>query len=465
MKFDFPRKIRSGYLIAFLLLLFSYFLSITSLVQLKEQNEVVDQTQEVIAKLSQVDSYLKDAEIAWGAFEITKEKAFLLPLVVSRRKVDTTCSELAKTLGGQSHEGDPMGTLHRLIDGKYLNIGSNVQNLSQDTLTGKSYSATQQKNRLYNDSITTLSTQLISVQNRQLAARLTKADFYHKIVFAIMVGAGTLSILLILYSLITFNIESRAKSQARMQAQGYHDQLEKQIAELNAANRELIELRSLEKFTSTGRIARVIAHEVRNPLTNIDLSVGHLDNQNLSREDKKMFLDIINRNSKRINQLINELLSATKFTELQYETVPVNVLLDDSLKEAMDRASLKKVTIEKLYHADGINVKVDRARMKIALLNLMVNAIESMPPENGKLVLATELSGERLLIHVRDNGEGMDAETLSRIFEPYYTSKSNGNGLGLTNSQNIILNHKGKIQASSVVGKGTEFLIVLQTES
>ena len=111
-----------------------------------------------------------------------------------------------------------------------------------------------------------------------------------------------------------------------------------------------MELRSLERFTSTGRVARVIAHEIRNPLTNIDLSASHLENDRLGGEDKKTFLDIIARNSRRINELINELLSATKFTELQYEEIRVDELLEESLKEAFDRAQLSQVSIEKLLH-------------------------------------------------------------------------------------------------------------------
>src|SRR6202030_2312913 len=129
---------------------------------------------------------------------------------------------------------------------------------------------------------------------------------YSRIVFWIIIGAGLVSCLLIIYSLITFNIESGAKKQATIQAEAYHDQLEKRVIELAKANRELLELRSLERFTSTGRIARVIAHEIRNPLTNIDLSAGHLENDKLGTDDRKAFLDIIARNSRRINELINE---------------------------------------------------------------------------------------------------------------------------------------------------------------
>jgi len=77
------------------------------------------------------------------------------------------------------------------------------------------------------------------------------------------------------------------------------------------------------------------------------------------------------------------------------------------------------------------------------------------------LSVETAASNGFCVITIRDNGKGMDSETLSKIFDPYFTSKSQGNGLGMTNTQNIILNHKGKIQAFSTPGKGTEFTISL----
>ncbi|HEY5038730.1 MAG TPA: ATP-binding protein, partial [bacterium] len=285
--------------------------------------------------------------------------------------------------------------------------------------------------------------------------------FYNKIVFWIIVAAGTVSVLLIIYSLITFNMESRAKKAATLQAESYHDQLEKRIRELDAANRELIELRSLERFTSTGQIARVIAHEVRNPLTNIDLSASHLENATLSPEDKKMFLEIISRNSKRINQLINELLSATKFSELKPEKINAVALMEETLQEVQDRVQLNRISIEKKYTDIPIWMNVDRAQMKIALLNILVNAIEATTPEKGILTVQTAIANGSCRITIRDNGKGMDAETLSKIFDPYFTSKSKGNGLGLTNTQNIILNHKGRIQVFSSPAGGTEFIISL----
>jgi signal transduction histidine kinase len=139
----------------------------------------------------------------------------------------------------------------------------------------------------------------------------------------------------------------------------------------------------------------------------------------------------------------------------------VDVLLDESLNEAFDRAQLNRVRIEKNYSKERIWLNVDRSRMKIALLNIIVNAMEAITGENGHLTVETSGSGEYCIIIIRDNGKGMDEETMAKVFDPYFTSKTNGNGLGMTNSQNIILNHKGKIDVSSEEGKGTAFIITL----
>ena len=84
-----------------------------------------------------------------------------------------------------------------------------------------------------------------------------------------------------------------------------------------------------------------------------------------------------------------------------------------------------------------------------------------MEPGKGVLTLETKAENGKCIVIISDNGFGMDAETLSKLFEPYFTSKEKGNGLGLTNTQNIILNHRGTIKVESEVGKGTSFIITL----
>ncbi len=462
MKFDFPRKIRSGYFIAFGLLLFSYFLSITALVQLKEQNEWVDQTHEVINKLGVLISYIKDSEIGWRDYIMMGDEKFLQPYLRSRQEVDSASRDLVVSVKDNPQEKERVELMQQMIARTYR-----INAEQMEFFRNKPFQVNEElrmktlHSKMLMDSVGFISRNIENHEAELLNFRMHKVSFYNKIVFWIIVTAGTVSVLLILYSLITFNMESRAKRNATLQAESYHDQLEKRINELDAVNQELIELRNLERFTSTGQIARVIAHEVRNPLTNIDLSAGHLENAILSPEDKKMFLDIITRNSKRINQLINELLTATKFSELKYEKIRVNELLEVSLNEAGDRLQLRQVQIEKKYSLAVIWLNVDRAQMNIALLNIIVNAIEAMPVEKGLLSVETAIVNDNCQITIRDNGKGMDAETVSKIFDPYFTSKSKGNGLGLTNTHNIILNHKGKIQVFSTPGRGTEFIISL----
>ena len=462
MKFDFPKKIRSGYLAVFLLLVLCYFLSLSSFIQLRKQNKWVGHSREVINELATLNSHLKDAAINWNEFLLNKEKSYFETYHENRVMVDSLYLVLFNNVSDNPEEKKRVEAMHDKIVREYQMLDSEMGILNKNNFQiDDTIRNWEQNNGQLIDSIGLISDSIRVNENKLLFQRTQRVTFYSKIVFWIIIGAGLVSCLLILYSLVTFNMETQAKKKATKQAESYHDQLEKRVIELAKANRELLELRSLERFTSTGRIARVIAHEIRNPLTNIDLSAGHLENDKLGTDDKKAFLDIIARNSRRINELINELLSATKFTDLQYEEIRVNDLLDETLNEAIDRAQLSHVHIKKNYSSDNIWLNVDRSRMEIALLNIIVNAMEAMTGENSLLVLETGEKNGQCIITIRDNGKGMDSETLAKVFDPYFTSKTNGNGLGMTNTQNIILNHKGKIEVVSEEGKGTAFIITL----
>ena len=127
---------------------------------------------------------------------------------------------------------------------------------------------------------------------------------------------------------------------------------------------------------------------------------------------------------------------------------------------AQDRIELQQVIVEKKYAAQ-ITINVDVEKMKIALLNIVINAIEAMEPGKGVLKITTRQEGNNCLITFADNGTGMDETSLGKLFEPYFTSKLNGNGLGMANTQNVIFNHKGTISVSSQPGNGTTFTITL----
>jgi signal transduction histidine kinase len=462
MRLNFSGKIRNGYLVAFLLLLFSYIFTIAAVLQLKKQNQWVNHTREVINKLELIASYLKDSEIGLRGLIMMKDEKFLLPYYPSKHRVDSVYDDLNRSIADNSTETERALELKHLLDKKFTLINLQLDTLRDSHLEVNDFiRASAYESKKIMDSIRNVIGFMENHENTLLNKRTAEVSSSNKGLYIIIASSLLISILLLGYSIFTYVVENMAKRKATLQAEDYHTQLEKRIIELNSANEELVELRSMEKFASTGRIARVIAHEIRNPLTNINLSADQLSGDDVNEEEKKYFLDVIQRNSTRINYLITDLLNATKFSELNYEVADINVLLDETLHFAADRAQLNKITIEKKYGYNIPPVHVDGERMKIAFLNIIVNAIESMDGAGGKLVLETTMKNNICLIHISDNGKGMNKETLSKIFDPYFTSKSDGNGLGLTNTQNIILNHKGKIQVNSELNKGSVFTISL----
>ena len=147
-----------------------------------------------------------------------------------------------------------------------------------------------------------------------------------------------LSLILGMYAFNIYNKENYAK-------RIYRRQLEEGIEQLKATNRELDELRSIEKFAVSGRISRTIAHEIRNPLTNINLACEQI---NIAQDsDSQVLLDMIKRNSKRINDLITDLLNSTKFSELNPKKIFIHTVLDQALQLAGDRIDLNGIKIDK----------------------------------------------------------------------------------------------------------------------
>lgn len=221
------------------------------------------------------------------------------------------------------------------------------------------------------------------------------------------------------------------------------------------------EQRRSEKHEVTERIAHTIAHEVRNPLTNVKLAIEQLKHEiNGTNESTEIYFDIINRNTERINQLITELLNSAKPTQLKISKCSINELLDQSLNLAKDRILLKEIKIVKEYAApNAAYLLLDSEKVKLAFLNIIINAIEAMKPKQGILNLKTNIKNNKCIVLITDNGSGIPSEHLGKLFEPFFSGKPKGVGLGLTTTQNIILNHKGFIDVESEPNKGTTFTI------
>jgi PAS domain S-box-containing protein len=217
-----------------------------------------------------------------------------------------------------------------------------------------------------------------------------------------------------------------------------------------------------EKLAATGRLVRTLAHEVRNPLSNIHMSLEQL--VGLTKDEDKIYLDIIDRNGKRINDLITELLTSSKPAEMALAKMPLQTVIDDAISAAVDRLTLKQIKIGLSYPESPCYVRADKSKLKIAFLNIIINAIEAITHDKGELSVTLICTEENHIVEIADNGCGIPAENLSKLFEPYFTSKRNGIGLGLASTLNIIQAHNATIEVRSVVNQGTTFIVTFNHE-
>jgi len=215
-----------------------------------------------------------------------------------------------------------------------------------------------------------------------------------------------------------------------------------------------------ERLSMTGKIARTIAHEVRNPLTNLILALGELkDEMPTGNEAAQLYGDIIGRNANRIEQLIDEMLTSSKPKELNLELTPVDELLEEALALAIDRINLNQIKLERYIAADLPRILVDKEKLKIALLNIIINAVEAMQPSKGILTIKAEMSDRTIIVRISDNGKGIEPEDLDKLFDPFYTNKQDGMGLGLTSTKNILNSHNARIEVKSTINSGTTFCL------
>jgi len=215
-----------------------------------------------------------------------------------------------------------------------------------------------------------------------------------------------------------------------------------------------------EKLAAAGRLVRTLAHEVRNPINNINLACEQLRSTDTS-EENQMYLDIIYRNSGRINELIKELLNSSKPSEMQLKDSILQSVVDEIINVARDRINLKNITLQVDYPSEFINIYCDYDKLVIALLNILINAVEAIEHNNGRISIKIKKEKENALIEITDNGSGIDEDKIPRLFEPYYTSKRNGIGLGLASTLNILQAHGGSIEVNSEINKSTTFIIIL----
>jgi PAS domain S-box-containing protein len=214
-----------------------------------------------------------------------------------------------------------------------------------------------------------------------------------------------------------------------------------------------------QKLAANERLIQILAHEIRNPLNNISLSLEQLSSQPDSIEDNQYLIGIMQRNSSRINNIIKELLDQTKPIELNFQKHSLQEMLDESISMTADRINLQQINLQKTYPDLPAEIKADKSKLVIAFNNILVNAVEAIENGNGELTICVTSTADNYFVSIKDNGKGIPEQYLSKLFEPFFTLKQKGVGLGLSATYSIVQSHQGSIQVKSQPNKGTTFLI------
>ncbi|WP_300601246.1 ATP-binding protein [Niabella sp.] len=455
-------KIRFGYALSSLLLLVSYILIFATNRRLQQEKNWIVSNYTLINKMGDIKMAISEAESNVRGYIINQQPQFLDGFYAAQTNLDQLHKEMQKLTEADPLQSANEDLLHTITNRRLSDLSGAIAP-HQQTSEALQNAAVGPERLAQVDRIYAQIGTMTAIEEQLMKKRMSKLNNFYTSTEAVTLLSLFMALIAVLYAVITFNSQYRQKKKANTVADQYRLELEGNIKELSDKNIELNELRGIEKLASIGRVSRVVAHEVRNPLTNITLATEQLRDISCIEQDEEgqLLINIIRRNSTRISQMVADLLNATKFMQLDQQRENINNILDESLDMAKDRLLLRKIQVIKNYSPDLCDVMVDKERMKLALLNIIVNAIEAMEHVEGVLELTTRKDNGKCIVEVRDNGSGMDENTLQNLFEPYFTLKNKGNGLGLTNTQNIIINHKGSIRVDSAQGKGTVFIVAL----
>jgi signal transduction histidine kinase len=250
-------------------------------------------------------------------------------------------------------------------------------------------------------------------------------------------------------------------------AQLYHEeaqrvqQLGKLNADLEAAQTELLRQ---ERLATLGRLTATVSHEIRNPLATIRASAFSIDRKIRDKGlNVEPALDRIQRNITRCDNIISELLDYTRMGTSKLQPI----LFDDWLKTVLDEQAIPKGITLKLNFSSNTEILLDPERFRRVIINLVDNAYQSMLEYNTSgdnppvLSIKSEVVNQQLQLYIADTGPGIPPDVMPHIFEPLYSTKGFGVGLGLSIVKEIIKQHAGEIEITSKIGQGTQVTLWL----
>jgi two-component system sensor histidine kinase PilS (NtrC family) len=223
------------------------------------------------------------------------------------------------------------------------------------------------------------------------------------------------------------------------------------------------EVRMQDRLAAVGRLAAAIAHEIRNPLTSIAGSVQMLEGISGLTEEQRTLVEIVTRESERLNNIITDFLVYSRSKQYKFERVDLLILLEDTLTLLENRLVKEErgISILRKYSTDKAFVLADGDKIKQVFWNFCENAVRAMP-SGGSLTISVEPNGDDWQVNFADTGPGMTPQQTEKIFEPFQSQFEGGTGLGLAIVYQIVQAHEGKVWARSRQGHGTTFVLRLR---
>ena len=241
-------------------------------------------------------------------------------------------------------------------------------------------------------------------------------------------------------------------------------ELRRTAEQLREANRELQDsfeqLKRADRLSAVGQLAAGLAHEIRNPLASIEGAVDILERGADSGETRTEFLAIIKKESRRLNGLLTNLLDFARPRQPRIREVNVRDVIDSVVDLTTHTAGRGGIRLQVETPEEVPPIEGDAEQLQQVILNLTLNAIQAMP-EGGRITLHAHRRGDSLAIHVADEGGGIEADEIDKVFDPFYTTKRSGTGWGLSVAHQIVARHGGTIEVKPNPEKGMSFTVLL----
>ena len=234
--------------------------------------------------------------------------------------------------------------------------------------------------------------------------------------------------------------------------------------QLAKANRDLQDsfeqIKRADRLSAIGQLSASLAHEIRNPLASIDGAANLIESPQTSEEMRSGSLAIIRKEIQRLNRLLTNLLDFARPRKPEFQPAEPGRLFDAIISLADHSAQQKGITIRKDVPPSVPPFECDPEQMKQVILNLAINAVQAMA-EPGEIVLSARQKESSVMISVRDQGPGIREEDIDKIFNPFFTTKDAGTGLGLSVVHQIVNQHGGTVTAERNPDRGMTFSLVV----